>query len=451
MRKVPFVSLVSLGAIFAYAVYHRGGVPRAESNWCLLALAVLALCFWLRPGSGQQAPAMDNWLVWPVALIAPYVALQLVPLPRAVLRTISPARAHLVDALAGILPQTKWAPLSVQPAITLEHLLRVVAYLTLFLLVRELTWRSSSRPWLVAFPILAVTAFEAALGLAQAFSGDPDATAKGTYVNRNHFAGLIGMALPFAVMYPAAVLRKDSRRLSAASVAKACLGLMLAALLLAAVVYTLSRMGFFAGLASILAITFVGLAEAPVRWKWLGRGAAIGLVMLGFLFLSPNQLIERFVTLSSSESVSAEGRLALWRQTGGLIAAYPVFGCGLGGYEAALHKYQVRGPVFRYDYAHNDYLQLLAELGAIGFTIVATLWIALLVKGLRASLDSKDVGKRYLALACVGSFTALGLHSLVDFNLYIPANAMFLAWIGGIIAGVASGTTAMREIQTSDI
>ena len=94
MRKMP-VSLVSLGAIFAYAVYQRGGVHRADWNWCLLALAVLALCFWLRPGSGQQAPAMDNWLAWPVLLIAPYVALQLVPLPQAVLRTISPARARL--------------------------------------------------------------------------------------------------------------------------------------------------------------------------------------------------------------------------------------------------------------------------------------------------------------------------------------------------------------------
>src|SRR5437867_9730815 len=231
MRKMP-VSLVSLGAIFAYAVYQRGGVHRADWNWCLLALAVLALCFWLRPGSGQQAPAMDNWLAWPVLLIAPYVALQLVPLPQAVLRTISPARAHLVDALTGILPQTKWAPLSVQPTVTLEHLLRVVAYLTVFLLVRELTWRTSSRPWLLTFPILAVTGFEAALGLAQALSGAADAMAKGTYVNRNHFAGLISMALPFAVMYAAAVLRRDWQQLPVLSVAKACSGLIVAALLL---------------------------------------------------------------------------------------------------------------------------------------------------------------------------------------------------------------------------
>ena len=204
-------------------------------------------------------------------------------------------------------------------------------------------------------------------------------------------------------------------------------------------------MGFFASLASVLAITFVGLSEAPVRWNWLGRGVAIGLVMLGFLFLPPNQLIERFVTLSSGESVSAEGRLALWRQTEGLIAAYPIFGCGLGGYEAALHKYQVRGPIFRYDYAHNDYLQLSAELGAIGLAIGMVLAASLLVKAVRASLYSKDIDRRYLALACVGAFTAIGLFSLVDFNLYIPANAMLLAWIGGITAGVASSKEEERR------
>jgi hypothetical protein len=43
-----------------------------------------------------------------------------------------------------------------------------------------------------------------------------------------------------------------------------------------------------------------------------------------------------------------------------------------------------------------------------------------------------DENRRLLLVACTGSFVAIGIHSIVDFNLYIPANAMILAWIGGI-------------------
>jgi hypothetical protein len=49
-------------------------------------------------------------------------------------------------------------------------------------------------------------------------------------------------------------------------------------------------------------------------------------------------------------------------------------------------------------------------------------------------MDEPSTDRRYVALACTGSFVAISLHSLVDFNLYIPSNAMLLAWIAGIAA-----------------
>jgi O-antigen ligase len=446
MRNGPILALLSLAAIFAYAVYRRGGVYPADWNWCLLALAVLAVSFALLAGSSAATPALERSVAWPLLLLPFYSALQLLPLPQAVLRVISPARAYLVDSVAGILPGIKWAPLSVVPAVTLEHLFKLLAYLTVFLLVRELTWRSSSRVWIVVFPILGVTAFEAVLGLTQAFSGEAEAMAKGTYVNRNHFAGLIGIALPFAVMYPVAVLRKHFRQLRAIPLLRAALGFVAAAVLLLAIVYSFSRMGFLANLASVLVITIIALgAQSSAPVKWLGTGIAILFIIFLFAFLSPDQMIQRFASLSSGEGISAEGRLALWRETGTLIRAYPLFGCGIGGYEAALHKYKLSHALFRSDYAHNDYLQLLAELGAFGFTITIALALAILLKLLRTYMNSKNTDKRCVALACIGSFTAIGLHSLVDFNLYIPANAMLLAWVGGIAAGMYSGEGPHRR------
>jgi hypothetical protein len=59
----------------------------------------------------------------------------------------------------------------------------------------------------------------------------------------------------------------------------------------------------------------------------------------------------------------------------------------------------------------------------------------------RAEIEAgSDPGNRWLAIACIGSFAAIGLHSFVDFNLYIPANALLLAWISGV--ALATGKEA---------
>jgi O-antigen ligase len=119
-----------------------------------------------------------------------------------------------------------------------------------------------------------------------------------------------------------------------------------------------------------------------------------------------------------------------------LIRAYPFFGCGLGGYETAFWRFKVSGVLVTDDFAHNDYLQLLAELGLVGFAIGATLAFSVVRMAVRRAVRSADPGARYFAVACAGALAAILLHSLADFNLYIPANAMLLAWIAGMTAGL---------------
>ena len=103
-----------------------------------------------------------------------------------------------------------------------------------------------------------------------------------------------------------------------------------------------------------------------------------------------------------------------------------------------MNSYKVTAPLLRYDYAHNDYLQLLAELGVVGFALLAALAIAIVINTLRVAMDRQRGDHRYIALACLGSFGAIALHSVTDFNLYIQANAMELAWVGGLAAGLVA-------------
>jgi hypothetical protein len=58
----------------------------------------------------------------------------------------------------------------------------------------------------------------------------------------------------------------------------------------------------------------------------------------------------------------------------------------------------------------------------------------------RGAVELQDPEKRYFAVACAGALAAILLHSTVDFNLYIPANAMVLMWIAGMTAGLDAGS-----------
>jgi len=90
---------------------------------------------------------------------------------------------------------------------------------------------------------------------------------------------------------------------------------------------------------------------------------------------------------------------------------------------------------FTQDYAHNDYLQFLAELGAVGFAIAAALLLLVLILSIRASFRHPKPAGQWIGLACTGALTAILIHSIADFNLYVPANATVLAWICGVAAG----------------
>jgi O-antigen ligase len=76
--------------------------------------------------------------------------------------------------------------------------------------------------------------------------------------------------------------------------------------------------------------------------------------------------------------------------------------------------------MYTIDSAHNDYLQYLAELGAPAFLVGVLFMLGVFRQAIRSGMNEPLSDRRYVALACAGSFAAILLHSFVDFNLYIP-------------------------------
>jgi O-antigen ligase len=433
---MPLVTLVILASALGYSVWQSGGVERADWNFSLVLIGASALLYWSSVRRNDRAAALEPVLRWPLILLPAYVLLQLVPLPVAWLEILSPARAQLAAAASRVLPPAAFAPLSVAPAATFEHLLRVCAYVTTFLLVREIAWRLDELRWVAILPLPVIAAAEAVLGITQ--SGGAG-FARGTYVNRNHFAGFLELALPFALAGSLALARgRRGKPLSIRLALMACLGLGVAALIFIAALDSLSRMGFLACLTGLLV---VGVLEIPTRRRlWLG-GALVLAVAAALIWLPSDALSERLKSLSAPGEISSVTRLAVWTDTLRLIRSYPVFGCGLGAYQSAFYGFQTEAPLNTVDHAHNDYLQLVAELGLAGVLIVAAGLLALLYITVRAFRKADSVA-RYVSISSLAALAAILLHSLVDFNLYIPANALAVAWIAGMAVSGKSGPPA---------
>ena len=107
-------------------------------------------------------------------------------------------------------------------------------------------------------------------------------------------------------------------------------------------------------------------------------------MFVGLFYLTPMALIQRLAEHSSS------GRIAIWKNTLHLIGAYPAVGCGLGGYESAMLRFKTTVLMNDLDYAHNDYLQYLGELGVLGFLIGAVLFGALVVRPCEPPAPDRD-------------------------------------------------------------
>jgi len=389
--------------------------------------------------SEEHGDRVLEGLCWSFAGLA---ALQLVPLPAGLVETVSPASVEVWRG-AG---REGWIPVSVAPARTMEEVMRLVATLAVLLTVRRLGYLWRDRMWVAALPLVFVAWLESVLGLMQFYlarmGGGAAGSSVGTYVNRNHFAGLLEMALPVAAAVGIWMYRKGVTRHSSSGRAAvwSSLWLGMAACLLLGVITSLSRMGFLAALGGtgIAAVLATGsrerrLAEDRAWWRswWPVAAVTAGLLWV-FIFLPTDELILRFASFAQTEEVTKDTRAQIWEETTHLAAAYPVLGSGLGSYEPAFLKYKAVAPANTVDYAHNDYLQVLAETGFAGLALALSLAGYVFWRVIRVVRWERARPNWWLAVGVTGGMAALALHSMVDFNLYIPANGLALAWLAGL-------------------
>ncbi|HYW98170.1 MAG TPA: O-antigen ligase family protein [Candidatus Elarobacter sp.] len=377
----------------------------------------------------------------PLLLVA-LVLLQLCPLPVSLAPMFGRARDEL--------PSGSYFTISMERYQTVSHLLLLVTYLTAFFLTLFLCRDRNAKKRLV-FALVSLGAFEALYGLIQYLTGWQQIfayvkkyyleEATGTYINRNHFAGFLEMILPFVIVLAlrwtyllskntsgrAGTFRKLVSRTELVSVV---FWLFLAIVILAALVLSRSRMGIISALVSLVAIlALAGTSTVGPR----ARAAVAAVSFIGVLglvvWIGSDPVMSRFETLGQEYNLSGQSRVSIWHDTLGLIRQHPFLGTGLGSFFVAYTSVQTAFLNLLVEHAHCDYLEVATELGLPGAILVfgSIFWV--LAQSARRYGKLEERFDKAVSLACIGSIGAILVHSLADFNLYIPANALVFTMI----------------------
>jgi O-antigen ligase len=258
-------------------------------------------------------------------------------------------------------------------------------------------------------------------------------TATGTFVNRNHFAGYLELCLAVGIGLLVASMStrqhqhwRDRMRafLDTLLGPKIRLRVFLA-LMVVALVLTRSRMG---NAAFFISLPLWGLMLMFLQRKF-HRGALVlfvSLMLVDFAIVGQwfgfSELAERLQTTS----VEAESRDEVVRDSVALLQDYAVTGSGVGTWYTAFPRYRGEDIPYFYDHAHNDYLQLGSDFGVVGIAALALSVLYALVAAMKSMALRHDQLALGVAFASAMGITCLLLHSAVDFNLQIPANALLL-------------------------
>ena len=153
------------------------------------------------------------------------------------------------------------------------------------------------------------------------------------------------------------------------------------------------------------------------------------LVLVFFIF-NRISMVSHMSGLQKNNSLSVElnswqSRESVWRSTAEMIKEHPLTGVGLGNYELSFPQYRGAGMDKLVDYAHNDFIQFVAEVGVFGILVILFFTYRLFSETFDR-LDFPDYPRYYRGIV-IGAFCGLisiWFHTLLDFNLQIPANAL---------------------------
>jgi O-antigen ligase len=318
-----------------------------------------------------------------------------------------------------------------------REFIQVLTFAFLFFIIVNVL-RGQEETEMVSYTLIALATFISGYAVAQLLSHSDRVwnlhsgnigRAGGTYISPNHLAGLLGMVLPLALAFLLVGRVKIlTRILLGYAVLAMCAGLAV----------TFSRAGWVATGAGVLLVLGILLGHRNHRLR--------AVILLAVLLAGGTVFVSTYLSktpgyMNRVKSPNTDGpglfdwssRLTMWDAAARMWLDHPWWGVGPAHFDYRFREYRPVNFQMRPDRCHNDYLNLLADWGAVGGIIVLA-GIGIFIFGLfktwpHVRREENDFGSgqsnRFaFFLGAIGGLFALAVHSTMDFNLHIPANAL---------------------------
>lgn len=255
----------------------------------------------------------------------------------------------------------------------------------------------------------------------------------GPYVNRNHFAGFAELILPLSLV-PLVLGRVRRERWPV---------VVLFAIIPIGALFLCASRGGIISFGAELAVLALLVIQWRTKGKQLFAGATVLLLALMMVsWLGVDQVLQRFSSFQSLE-VTAGKRASMRRDTWRIFLHHPLIGTGLGTLQIVYPPYESLYDGKIVNHAHNDYLEALAETGILGGLCCGWFLGVLFRESLRRLRQSHNsfAGALHLSglVACAGFL----VHSLVDFNLHIPSNALLFFLVAHLATSEIPSTSPL--------
>lgn len=238
----------------------------------------------------------------------------------------------------------------------------------------------------------------------------------GSFVNHNHFAGMLEITLPLTI---AVFINKKKiqgmKFIFIVSIVIQTLGLF----------FSFSRGAWI----SLFFLLILLLIQKEINKTYIISIIIISCLSLFviFNFKQENSLRERFRTFQNlKEDLSSVNRLKIWKSSFEVIRDNFLTGTGPGTFRYAFPLYRVQGLYYLINHAHNEYIEWACETGIFSLPVIIFIIGYLIFKGIRFPMSISPY-----PFAASAALLSIALHGITDFNMRIPANMIYIAAVLG--------------------
>ncbi len=403
----------------------------ANDAWALGLLSIflfLTAAFWLT----------DAWLKKELCFSSSAIQIPLAGLILIGIIQLLPLRGTSISGELLSVPAT--SSLSIAPYPTRFAVAQLLIYFIFFAAALAFI-NNQKRLRKVVFVIIIFGSLMAFFGILQRLANtdaiyglrpSPQALPFASFINQHHFAAFMEMTIgvTLALIFGQAT-KKDKQIL-----------LIIAAVVMGiAILLTGSRGGLISLLgvigflvtANLLGKTKSGANSGEENKKnfrrsfaFVAGGLALMLVLFGaVLLLGGDESLLRGIGLQANQVDISTGRSHFWQIALKIFLAYPILGSGLDSFGTAFTNYDTWNGSFRVEQTHNDYLQILADAGIVGFACIAGFIFLLFKQSLQIIGTASDNFRRNAAIGALAGCFGVLVHSFFDFPLRTTANAFF--------------------------